>query len=337
MLIACKEERPALAQRTAIREKAKLIQKAPALPEAPALPAAPLGLPVGLPDVVDSATTPEKADLGHRLFFDRRLSQDGSMACVACHHIDKAYSSGQATDMKVGGKLNTRNTPSVLNMGYHTSFYWEGRKPTLEAVSFAAWTAQLAARPPEVVARLNAMPTYKALFRRAFQENATADNVPKALAAWLRALKSGNAPWDKAQAGDAAALPKLAQAGYKLFSSKGCVRCHLPPHFTDFEFHNVGVGDDLGRMAVTKEERDRGRFKTPSLRDVALTAPYFHDGKVLTLEEAISLMAAPKHQERLDEKLEVQALSKKEVVALQAFLQSLTGESTYVTPPQQLP
>jgi cytochrome c peroxidase len=304
------------------------------LPPAPPLPASPLGLPTLLgPE--DNPTTAEKAALGHALFFDARLSKDGSMACVACHLIEKAYTSGAAVDAKVGGALNTRNAPSMLNVGYHSSFYWDGRQPTLEAVSNAAWKGQLGADPQAVAATLNAVPAYRASFQRAFGEDATAANIPKALAAWLRALQSGNSPWDRAQAGDAKALSTDAQAGFALFTKKGCASCHVPPLFTDSDFHNVGLGDDPGRKDATKDDADFGRFKTPSLRNVALTGPYFHDGKTATLDEAIAVMArGGQKNPRLDPKLKPQTLSKREAAQLKAFLESLTGESTYSSAPE---
>jgi cytochrome c peroxidase len=223
----------------------------------------------------------------------------------------------------------------VLNLGYHPSFYWDGRKPTLEAVSQAAWTGQLGADPQAVAEALNRVPVYRALFRRAFQEDATADNVPKALAAWLRALKSGNSAWDRAQAGDKAALSKEALTGEKLFTKLGCAQCHPPPLFSDFDFHNAGIGEDPGRKDATKADADFGRFKTPSLRNVALTGPYFHDGKTATLEDAIALMARGGNENpHRDPKFKAHKLSRKDAAALKAFLEALTGESTYTAAPE---
>jgi cytochrome c peroxidase len=304
------------------------------LPAAPALPHAPLG--VGeVVSPTDNPTTAEKVELGWKLFFDKRLSKDGSMACAQCHHIELAYTSGAALDAKVGGASNKRNAPSMLNLGAHSSFYWDGRMPTLEAVSNAAWKGQLGADPATVAKSLNEVPVYKALFVRAFNEPASADNVPRALAAWLRSLQSGNSAWDKAQAGDAKALSKEAQEGYKLFALKGCTTCHAPPLFSDFDFHSAGIGDDAGRKDATKADADVGKFKTPSLRNVALTAPYFHDGHAKTLEEAIALMAKGTGggPNAVDAKLKPQKLSPKEAKALKAFLESLTGESTFTTEP----
>lgn len=311
------------------------------LPPAPAVPASPLGLPA-VDDSADNPTTPEKVALGHALFFDKRLSKDDSMGCVACHLPEKAYTSGNAVDAKVGGALNKRNSPTMLNLAFHREYYWDGRKPTLEAVSAAAWTGQLGAEPAAVSAKLAAIPTYKAMFQAAFKADPSADTVPKALAAFFRALKSGSSAWDKAQAGDKKALSAEAKAGEKLFAAKGCIACHTPPLFSDFSYHAVGIGSeaaddakDHGRKDATKAEEDEGKFKTPSLRNVALTGPYFHDGKTATLEEAIGYMAGgfKKAKGPVDPLLKEQKLSKKEVAALKAYLTALSGESTFPAAP----
>ena len=302
------------------------------LPPAAQLPRLPLGLSEVKPSA-DNPLTPEKAELGWMLFFDKRLSKDGSQACESCHHIEKAYTSGAAVDAKVGGAMNKRNSPQMLNLAYHSSWYWDGRAPTLEAVSTAAWKGQLGADPATSARALNEVPVYKALFTRAFGEPATAANVPMALASFLRANLSGNSAWDRAQAGDKKALSKEAQEGFKLFSTKGCAGCHVPPLFSDFDFHAVGIGEDPGRKDATKADADQGKFKTPSLRNVALTGPWFHDGHAGTLDEAIALMARGGTRPNLDPKLKPQKLSAREQKALKAFLESLTGESSYPAAP----
>lgn len=304
------------------------------LPPARALPTLPLGaVQPTAPD--DNPLTAEKAELGWLLFFEPRLSKDGSMACAQCHHTDKAYTSGTPLDAKVGGAMNKRHSPTVVGLGLHSTWYWDGRMPTLEAVSAAAWKGQLGADPATVVKALNAVPVYKAMFERAFSEPATADNVPRALASFFRTLNTGNAPFDKQAAGDKAALSKDAKAGQELFLKGGCAGCHAPPTFTDFSFHALGIGDDAGRMDATKDEADRGKFKTPSLRNVALTAPYFHDGHAKTLEEAISLMANGGNTvARPDPLLKPVKWNAKQVAQVKAFLQALTGEVTYPEAPK---
>ncbi len=332
---------------TAAKADAPVTAQAPTAPSAavtlpppPAIPPAPAHLPP-VEDSNDNPTTPEKVALGHLLFFEPRLSKDGSMACASCHHINKAYTTGQPVDAKVGGALNKRNAPSMLNLAFHHNWYWDGRTPTLEAVSAAAWKGQLVADPAAVVATLNGVPEYKAHFQRVFGEDASADNVPKALAAWFRSLKSGNAPFDRYEAGDASAVGPEAVRGFEVFKNAGCTLCHVPPLYSDYDFHNVGIGFDKpegqrdnGRMDATKDPKDAGKFKTPSLRDVAKTAPYFHDGSVKTLDEAIDLMlAGGKKNPNLDEKLKPKKLKAADRAALKAFLESLSGEYTFAAPP----
>jgi cytochrome c peroxidase len=310
------------------------------LPAAPALPATPKGLP-DMEDSKDNPTTPEKAALGQALFFDKRLSKDGSMACAECHHIDLAYTDGKALSAKVGGAMNKRNTPTVENLGYNHLFYWDGRKPTLEAVSEAAWTGQLGADKAAVSATLNQNATYKALFQRAFHEDATGDNIPKAFAAFLRTLKTGNSPWDQFEAGDKKAAAKDVQHGFEVFKTAGCALCHVPPLYTDGDFHNAGIGSDApddkkdhGRKDATKDDKDDGKLKTPTLRDVAKSAPYFHDGSAKTLDDALDVMlAGGKKNPGLDEKLKPQKLSKKDRAALKAFLGALSGTPTFTAEP----
>lgn len=299
------------------------------LPPAPPLPHKPLGLPE-IPSPEENQTTPEKAELGFKLFFDKRLSKDGSMACGQCHEAHRSWTTENVVDTKVGGGANKRNTPSVVNLGLRSSYYWDGRMTSLEAVAGAAWKGQLGADPATIAAALNEVPVYKAMFQRAFQEPATALNVPKALAAFFRTLNTGNSAWDRAQAGDASALTAEQKEGFKVFTSKGCVTCHVPPLFTHDDFENIGLGDDPGRKDATKADADLGKFRVPSLRNVALTAPYFHDGSAKTLEEAIAFMAKGGNKNpNLSAKLKPQKLSAKEAKALKAFLESLTGDVTW--------
>ncbi len=318
-------------------EVAEALQK---LPPAPPIPDTPVFLPA-VEESKDNPTTPDKVWLGYQLFFDKRLSKDGSMSCESCHHPELAWTSGNATDHKVGG-TNKRNSPTMENVAYYQSFYWDGRAPTMEAVSSAAWKGQLGATPDEVAARLNGILGYRAQFHRAFKEDANARNVPMALASFLRALKTGNAPWDKFEQGEKAAVSAEVQRGYRVFQNARCTLCHVPPLYTDSQFHNVGVGydkpqaeRDRGRMEATKDPRDDGKFKTPMLRDIVKTGPYFHDGSVASLSDAIDYMLkGGTKNPNLDEKLKPNRLSAKDRKALQAFLESLTGTATYSKAPE---
>lgn len=308
------------------------------------IPETPRGLSP-MDDSQENPTTPEKVSLGHMLFFDKRLSKDGSMACAECHHADKAWTDGRPVSPKVGGALNKRNSPTIQNLGYHKNYYWDGRMPTLEKVSDAAWKGQLGADPAANSAKLNENATYKALFQKAFNKEATPETVPMALAAFFRALKAGDSAWDKFESGNKKAVNASAQRGFEVFRTAECALCHVPPLYTDFDYHNVGVGSDKeeaqrdhGRMDATKDPKDDGKFKTPSLRDVAKTGPYFHDGSVKTLDEALDYMLAGGGKNpNLDEKLKPHKLSAKDRAALKAFLLSLSGKSTFTGAPASLP
>jgi cytochrome c peroxidase len=308
------------------------------LPAAPALPATPAFLGDIQPSN-ENPLTPEKAALGHQLFFDKRMSKTGMTSCESCHHPAQGWTSGEATDKKDDGKQNKRNAPTMVNLGYHQNgYYWDGRMPTLEAVTNAAWKGQLGADPKVIAQNLNAIATYRAAFQRAFKEDATAENVPKALASFLRALKTGNAPWDKYEGGDKKAVSKEAIEGQKAFEKANCALCHAPPLYTDTQFHATGAGlsEDHGRMDASKDPKDDGKFKTPTLRDVVKTGPYFHDGSTKTLDEAIDFMLAggKPGAPNLDEKLKPHKLSDKERKALKAFIESLSGTATYTEAPQ---
>lgn len=310
------------------------------LPAPPAIPAPPPPL-AAVTAPAESPLTPETVELGHQLFFEKAMSKDGSQSCSGCHLPEKAWTTAQPLDAKVGGAMNKRNAPTVLNLAYHSSWYWDGRTASLEAVSNAAWKGQLGADPAVAVAALNAKSELKARFKRAYGEPATVDNVPKALASFLRALTNADAPYDKFAAGDKKAISADAQKGFEVFKKSGCINCHVAPLFTDVDFHNVGIGSDKpeadrdhGRKDATKADADEGKFKTPSLRNVALGAPYFHDGQTKTLEEAIDLMAGGGVKNPLlDAKLKPVKLSAKEKAQLKAFLESLTGTSTFAGPP----
>lgn len=190
-----------------------------------------------MPEAADKDLTAHKVALGCDLFFDKRMSKDGSEACETCHQPNDAWATHDALDVKVGGRKNKRNAPSVENLAYQKQFYWDVRMPTLEAVCNAAWKGQRGADPAEIAKKLNEVPEYKARFDRAFGSEAAADNVPKALATFLTALKSGGSPFDKFIKGDKTAISPQAQRGYKLFASTDC---HQPPLFTDLGARRIG-------------------------------------------------------------------------------------------------
>jgi cytochrome c peroxidase len=310
------------------------------LPPAPPVPETPLGLNA-LPEVAANPTTPEKVWLGSLLFFDKRLSKDGKYACESCHFQDKGWTDAQQFSTKDDGKANTRNTPSLYNVAYQSTWYWDGRSPTLEAQIAAAWKGQMSADPPNTAQAIGQVPLYKAAFQKVFGAPPTADNIPQALAAFVRTLRSGNAAWDKYEKGDKTAVSADAISGQALFTGKArCAQCHAPPLYYDTLFHNVGVGygadggpADVGRNKVTSDPKDMGAFKTPGLRTVTKTGPYFHDGSVAKLEDVVKLMGTGVKNPNLDAKLATPVkLTDKEVGQIVEFLKTLESNEKFEKP-----
>jgi cytochrome c peroxidase len=272
-----------------------------------------LPLPAGLPTYEamaippDNPMTPEKVALGRQLFFDERLSGDGTKSCYSCHVCEKGLTDGLAKAVGAFNKNLPRSSPSLWNIGYHKEFYWDGRSPSLEKQAMAAWTgANMGAKAEEIAAKLNALEGYHSQFHNVFQGDATPDNIVKAIAAFERTIISGNTAWDRWRAGDQQALDQSAVRGWNIFQAIKCNNCHDGVLFTDQQYHNVGIGmdqkePDPGRFKVTNNPKDTGAFKTPTLRDIAKSAPYFHDGSAATLEEALDIMlAGGKPNEHLD-------------------------------------
>ncbi len=286
--------------------------------------------PMDIP--ADNPLTPEKAALGRQLYHDPRLSGDGQLACYSCHVCEHGLTDGKALGQGAFGKPLTRSSPSLWNIGYHWALYWDGRAPNLEKQALAAWKGANmgAAEPQKIVDRLNAIPGYRAQFDSVFHGPATPDSVAAALAAHMRTIVGGHTPWDRWQAGDAAAVSADAKLGWEVFQRVGCKECHAGVLFTDMQFHNAGIGmdkaePDLGRFKSSNEEKDKGAFKTPTLRDVVDSAPYFHDGSAATLEDVLDVMlGGGKPNPWLStDKLKPATVTAAERAALIEFLESL--------------
>ena len=320
---------------------------------APATPKPDVGALGEMAIPADNPMTPEKVELGKKLFFDTRLSKTGKMACETCHHPEKGWTDGEVVSTKFDGSKNTRHTPTLYNVGFYKQWYWDGRAATLEGQVLAAWRAQMGGDPEMVAMTLNGIDAYKADFQKAFNGPATAENIPKAIATFLRTIKSENSPWDKYQAGDKSAVGDDVVKGFEVFSNSdkaNCTLCHLPPLFTDTLFHNVGIGfdkpmPDLGRGKILgdaaekagKKDPDadamKGAFKTPTLRSVTEHPPYFHDGRVMNLDDAVDLMLKGGIKNpNLDEKLKPRMITPDERSQLMAFLKSLKGEEKFEKP-----
>ncbi len=283
------------------------------------------------PAAADNPLTAERVALGRRLFFDPILSSDRTVACASCHRPDHGFASPDARPKGVGGRTGHRRAPSLLNRAYGTAFFWDGRTGSLEAQALEPITNpdEMGSSVEEAVKRLGADAGYKAEFTKAFGDGVTAANLGKALAAFERVLLRGDRPVDKfRERGERNAMTAAELHGLWLYESKGqCWRCHSGKNFTDEGFHNTGVGwgsTDLGRFAVTWRDADRGRFKTPTLRGVALSPPYMHDGSMKTLTEVVEFYnRGGGVNPHLDPTVRPLDLTKDEIAALVEFLKGL--------------
>ena len=285
----------------------------------------------------DNPTTPAAVELGRQLFFDPILSTSRAMACATCHQPERGLSNGQVVSTARPGAPG-RNVPTLWNVGFRRFLTWDGREIALESQTRAPLTLphEMAAVPAEVDAKLRAIPAYVALFDQAFgggAESVTFDHVTRALAAFERTLISDNSPVDRYLAGDAAALTAAQQRGLAVFFSKqtNCAECHQPPTFAMETFRVIGVeSEDPGRAGVTPEGV-RGAFRVPTLRNIATTAPYMHNGSLASLDAVIEFYAAGAGRVRdfpyVDPLLKGFELSEQEKADLIAFLQALTDES----------
>jgi cytochrome c peroxidase len=302
------------------------------LPAEIAAEAVPLGLGPR-PACADNPLTPAKVRLGRQLFFDPILSADNTVACASCHQPAHGFSSGAARPRGIHGRTAARRAPTLFNRAYGTAFFWDGRETTLEAQALRPIQDpdEMGARLEDVVGRLRADKGYRDRFAAAFADGVTAANVGKALASFERVLLRGDSRVDRfRRRGEVGALTDAQRHGLWLYESKaGCWRCHGGPNFTDEGFHNTGVAwgrepADLGRHRVTGRDEDRGRFKTPTLRGVVLTAPYMHDGSLATLPDVVEFYnRGGGDNPHRDATLAPLGLSAEEVRALVAFLKAL--------------
>ena len=279
----------------------------------------PLGLDLYMPVPEDNPITSENVELGRRLFQDRRLSRDGRVACVSCHDPRRAFSSSQAQAIGVFNRKGRRNAPALINRAWGRAFFWDGRTPTLEEQVL------------EPIQDPNEMDLALAEAERRLGLDAT--TIARALASYVRSVLSGDAPYDRFINGDRGALSQEQQRGLQIFRGKGnCAACHVGPTFSDERPHNTGVAwragvfTDPGRVGVTNRPEDRGAFKTPTLREVARTSPYMHDGSLRTLEEVVSFYSdGGRRNPTLDPEIRPLRLTSAERRALVAFLKSLSG------------
>lgn len=289
--------------------------------------------PLERPDAVDAAAA--RVELGRRLFYEADLSINGTMSCATCHEQHRAFADGNATHPGALDDPGRRNVPGLANVGTLTRLTWAD--PGQDNLERQIDTPMLGHNPVEmamdghtdaIAVRLGRDPCYTAMFRTAFPgENAAPDyaHAVRAIAAFERTVVSQSAPWDRWRAGERDALSQEARTGAALFT-KDCAGCHTGNNLTDEAYHRIlPAGADAGLMEVTGNEADRGSFRTPSLRNVALTAPYFHDGSAPYLESAIKAHAG------------FAAIAPASLARLTAFLDSLTDRAFITDPAFALP
>jgi cytochrome c peroxidase len=289
----------------------------------------------------DAATPDRPIDakrvaLGRQLYFDTRLSKDDTVSCNSCHQLEKYGVDGEPTSPGVGGTRGGRNSPTVYNAALHVAQFWDGRAADVEAQAVGPITNPIEMAMPDeatVIAKLKAIPAYDEAFDDVFGDGGlTYANIGAAIGAFERTLVTP-APFDAWMAGDDDAITAEQKKGFETFVATGCVSCHSGPLVGGAQYQKLGLvnawdDDDKGREDVTGKETDRQFFKVPSLRNVAKTGPYFHDGSVAELPMAVEKMA---HHQLGKE------LTPEEVQSITAFLESLTAplDPAMIAPPTQ--
>ena len=321
-------------------------------PELKAPPtAAAIKIPLGLQPIpwpTDNPYSPAKWELGRALYFDTRLSADNTVSCATCHHPKLAFTDRQPNSSGIRGQRGDRSAPTVINRAYSLAQFWDGRAGSLEdqAIGPMANPIEMGHTHDAIVAFLKDSPGYKKMFADAFgSEQITIERAGMAIATFERTVLSGNSAYDKYKAGNKSAMNAAQVRGMNVYFNKAkCDQCHEGINFTLNSYHNLGVGmdkpnPDEGRYKVTHKPEDWGAFKTPTLRDIARTAPYMHDGSLKTLEEVVEYYdkgGIP--NKNLDEKMVKLNLTAQEKSDLVAFLRALDGEGwQQLVAPKQFP
>ncbi|MCU0825284.1 MAG: c-type cytochrome [Leptospira sp.] len=307
--------------------------------------------PQTVPTPLDNPTTPEKVELGAQLFFDPRMSGSNWISCATCHNPAMGWADGLPVGLGHGMKPLRRNTPTILNTAYQDSQFWDGRAKTLEDQALAPVESleEMNQDASSMIAELEELQMYKKSFEKAFpNEGLTKINVARALAAFERTIVSGESPFDRFLKGNSNAISESARRGFDLFENKGqCTKCHMGFNFTDNGFHNIGIKEksgviDEGRWGAVSKDFPKGfklkvlvgAFKTPTLRDVALTSPYMHNGIYKTLEEVVEhYNRGGDDVENLDPNMAKLNLAESEKKDIVEFLKSLTGEQLKIKVP----
>lgn len=288
----------------------------------------------------DGPKQPQTSEqLGERLFNDVILSVDRTLSCASCHKAAFAFADNMARSPGVNGNITDRNTPSVMYLSQHKHFFWDGRAKTYEeqALGPIASPKEMGLPLPEAEKRLQESPFYQQAFRQVYQAGPSLALMARALADFQRSLAPHNSPYDRYVAGDIDALSPAAVRGMELFIyDANCVFCHKEPYFDNDAYFNIGLFDgkklnDVGRFGISRDSADLGGFATPPLRNIALTAPYMHDGSMNTLREVLDYYNEPdkvvKNSRNRHKEMKPLNLTKQKISDLEAFLNSLTDDS----------
>jgi len=301
-------------------------------------------LPTVVPIPSSNLNYTAKIELGKQLYFDGRLSKNNAISCAFCHNPGTGFADPRQTSIGVGGGVGGRQSPTVYNTGLNHVQFWDGRARSLEeqAIGPIHNPVEMAETHEHVVAKLGKIKGYQQQFKAVFGTDVNLQGIAEAIAAYERTVLSTNSAFDRYVLGDQKAMDEGAVRGLALFKGKArCILCHNGPNFTDNQFHNLGVPqvgpmkEDLGRFVVSRAEKDRGAFKTPTLRSITETAPYMHDGAFKTLEEVVEFMdqggGSNPNLSPLVKPLNLTAEEKSDLVA---FLKALAGEPIPFSMPQ---
>ncbi|MEA3354141.1 MAG: cytochrome c peroxidase [Campylobacterota bacterium] len=303
-------------------------------------------MPKVAPSPKENKTTPQRVELGKLLYFDARFSKSGQISCGSCHHPEKGWSDGAAKAVGVHGRVGPRNSPTVLNTGFQSHQFWDGRERTLEAqvVGPMQTGVEMDMKLEDVLRIVKSKQGYVNMFKKAYpSEELTITTVAKAIAAFERTIISQESPFDLYIKGNSNAISPEAAMGFSLFKGKAaCTTCHDGFNFTDGSFHNIGLGDDdIGRQALKmKRKAWKGAMKTPTLRDITKSAPYFHDGSVQTLQEAVATCGnGGRYPDTEGKSLDIKNrnLSTQDIDLITEFLKSLTGPDLPIVIPTKFP
>jgi len=301
-------------------------------------------LPAYVPVPPTNLNYVQKVELGRQLYFDTRLSKNNSISCAFCHNPGTGFADPRQFSIGAFGTAGGRQAPTVYNAAFLPFQFWDGRAGSLEeqAIGPIHNPVEMAEQHESVVPKIAKVPGYQKQFRAVFGKDVSLQSIAEAIAAFERTIISANSAFDKYAMGDTQAMNESQVRGLQIFKGKGrCILCHNGPNFTDNQFHNLGVPqegllkEDLGRYNVSRRERDKGAFKTPTLRSVVETAPYMHDGVFKTLEEVIDFKdkgGGP--NPHLSPLMKPLGLSQEEKADLMAFLQALKGAPLKISVPK---